>query len=354
MDASFEMTLLMVITIVAGIGAQVCAEFFKVPSIVFLLSFGILLGQDGLEIIRPSLLGNGLEVIVGLSVALILFEGGLSLELRELGKVSGSLRNLVTIGTMVTLLGGGMAAHWLSEFPWTIAFLYASIVVVTGPTVVGPLLKQVKVNRQVSTLLEGEGVLIDPVGAILAVVVLDFILNGSQATAPLTVLSGLTLRLGIGHCPEGRRLLGRQTVARNLELGAYLRRDQEGIRQDLERCYQLFPRLAERRQQLAGALSGGEQQMLAIARSLMGRPTLLMLDEPSLGLAPRLVAEVMAVLADLHQQGQTILLVEQNAQAALEIADRGYVLEAGRRTLEGRASELLGNPALRAAYLGSP
>ena len=162
-----------------------------------------------------------------------------------------------------------------------------------------------------------------------------------------------TLRLGIGHCPEGRRLLGRQTVARNLELGAYLRRDQEGIRQDLERCYQLFPRLAERRPQLAGALSGGEQQMLAIARSLMGRPTLLMLDEPSLGLAPRLVAEVMAVLADLHQQGQTILLVEQNAQAALEIADRGYVLEAGRRTLEGRAADLLGNPALRAAYLGT-
>jgi len=162
-----------------------------------------------------------------------------------------------------------------------------------------------------------------------------------------------TLRLGIGHCPEGRRLLGRQTVARNLELGAYLRQDQEGIRQDLERCYQLFPRLAERRQQLAGALSGGEQQMLAISRSLMGRPTLLMLDEPSLGLAPRLVAEVMAVLADLHQQGQTILLVEQNAQAALEIADRGYVLEAGRRTLEGRASDLLGNPALRAAYLGT-
>lgn len=162
-----------------------------------------------------------------------------------------------------------------------------------------------------------------------------------------------TLRLGIGHCPEGRRLLGRQTVARNLELGAYLRRDQEGIHQDLERCYQLFPRLAERRQQLAGALSGGEQQMLAIARSLMGRPTLLMLDEPSLGLAPRLVAEVMAVLADLHRQGQTILLVEQNAQAALEIADRGVVLEAGRRTLEGRASDLLGNPALRAAYLGT-
>jgi branched-chain amino acid transport system ATP-binding protein len=162
-----------------------------------------------------------------------------------------------------------------------------------------------------------------------------------------------TLRLGIGHCPEGRRLLGRQTVSRNLELGAYLRRDQEGIRQDLERCYQLFPRLAERRPQLAGALSGGEQQMLAIARSLMGHPTLLMLDEPSLGLAPRLVAEVMAVLADLHQQGQTILLVEQNAQAALEIADRGYVLEAGRRTLEGRAADLLGNPALRAAYLGT-
>ncbi|WP_017711914.1 cation:proton antiporter [Prochlorothrix hollandica] len=198
MDSGFELTLLMVTTVLAGIGAQVCAAYFKVPSIVFLLSFGIVLGPDGLGLIHPNLLGNGLEVIVGLSVALILFEGGLSLELRDLGKVSGSLRNLVTIGTLVTLVGGGMAAHWLSEFPWPIAFLYASIVVVTGPTVISPLLKQVKVERQVATLLEGEGVLIDPVGAILAVVVLDIILNGTTATAPMTIVVGLSARLGIG------------------------------------------------------------------------------------------------------------------------------------------------------------
>jgi branched-chain amino acid transport system ATP-binding protein len=161
-----------------------------------------------------------------------------------------------------------------------------------------------------------------------------------------------TLKLGIGHCPEGRRLLNRQSVAFNLELGAYLRRDRDGIAADLERCYGLFPRLAERRQQQAGALSGGEQQMLAIARALMGRPELLMLDEPSLGLAPKLVAEVMAILADLHQGGLTILLVEQNAQAALEIANRGYVLEAGRLQLQDTAANLLKNPQLKAAYLG--
>jgi branched-chain amino acid transport system ATP-binding protein len=162
-----------------------------------------------------------------------------------------------------------------------------------------------------------------------------------------------TLKLGIGHCPEGRRLLNRQSVAFNLELGAYLRRDQDGIATDLDRCYALFPRLAERRQQQAGALSGGEQQMLAIARALMGRPELLMLDEPSLGLAPKLVTEVMTVLAELHRNGQTILLVEQNAQAALEIADRGYVLEAGRIQLQDKATDLLKNPELKAAYLGS-
>ncbi len=161
------------------------------------------------------------------------------------------------------------------------------------------------------------------------------------------------LKLGIGHCPEGRRVLSRQSVADNLTLGAYLRRDHAGVRNDLERCYGLFPRLAERRQQLAGALSGGEQQMLAIARALMGRPELLLLDEPSLGLAPKLVGEVMQALAQLHREGLTILLVEQNAQAALEIADRGYVLEAGQLTLQGTAKELLDNPSLRAAYLGS-
>lgn len=162
-----------------------------------------------------------------------------------------------------------------------------------------------------------------------------------------------TVRLGIGHCPEGRRVLARQSVATNLELGAWLRRDHAAIQSDLERCYSLFPRLAERRQQLAGSLSGGEQQMLAIARALMGRPTLLLLDEPSLGLAPRLVAELMQILAALHQDGLSMLLVEQNAQAALEIADRGYVLEAGQLTLAGPARQLLADPSLRVAYLGS-
>ncbi|MEB3261853.1 MAG: ABC transporter ATP-binding protein [Cyanobacteriota bacterium] len=160
------------------------------------------------------------------------------------------------------------------------------------------------------------------------------------------------VRLGIGHCPEGRRVISRQSVEANLELGAYRRRDRAGVARDLNRCYALFPRLAERRQQLAGSLSGGEQQMLAIARALMGSPELLMLDEPSLGLAPRLVADVMGALAELHRDGLSILLVEQNANAALAIADRGYVLEAGRLTLEGSASTLLTDEGLRASYLG--
>ncbi|MEB3359278.1 MAG: cation:proton antiporter [Synechococcales bacterium] len=196
MDTPFEITLQMVIATIAGISAQVLGDYFKIPSIVFLLPFGILLGSDGLGVLHPNLLGVGLEVIVALSVALILFEGGLNLELRDLGRVSGSLQNLVTFGTLITLIGGGMAAHWFSEFPWSLAFLYASLVVVTGPTVISPLLKQVKVDRQVAALLEGEGVLVDPVGAILAVVVLDVILNGD--TDPLFVVSGLLLRLGIG------------------------------------------------------------------------------------------------------------------------------------------------------------
>ncbi|MEW5860338.1 MAG: cation:proton antiporter [Cyanobacteriota bacterium] len=196
METSFELTLQMVITVVAGISAQVLAQYLQVPSIVFLLLFGILLGPDGLRLLHPHSLGTGLEVITALAVAVILFEGGLNLELRELGKVSGSLRNLVTLGTLITLVGGGMAAHWLGEFPWPIAFLYASLVVVTGPTVIGPLLKQVQVDRQVAALLEGEGVLIDPVGAILAVVVLDTILNAD--TDPIEAFIGLVLRLGIG------------------------------------------------------------------------------------------------------------------------------------------------------------
>ncbi len=196
MDTSFALTLQIVLTVLAGVTAQVIGEVARVPSIIFLLLFGIALGPDGVGLLHPQMLGVGLEVIVALSVALILFEGGLSLELEELGQVSNSLRNLVTVGIFVTLIGGGMAAHWLGEFPWPLAFLYASLVVVTGPTVINPLLRQVQVDRKVATLLEGEGVLIDPIGAILAVVVLGIILNGDAD--PITVVSGLTLRLGIG------------------------------------------------------------------------------------------------------------------------------------------------------------
>ncbi|MBX9252866.1 cation:proton antiporter [Desmonostoc muscorum CCALA 125] len=201
MEASFEITLQMAIAVLAGISAQVLAAYLRVPSIVLLLLLGILFGSDGLGLLHPQLLGSGLEVIVALATAIILFEGGLNLDLRELGRVSVSLQLLVTQGTLITLLGGSMAAHWLGEFPWNIAFLYASIVVVTGPTVVGPLLKQINVDRQVATLLEGEGVLIDPVGAILAFVVLDTILNGDAD--PINAIAGLLMRLGVGAAIGG-------------------------------------------------------------------------------------------------------------------------------------------------------
>jgi len=196
MADSFSITLQIIIAVFAGIGAQVLGEFIKIPSIVLLLIFGIALGVDGLAVLHPSELGVGLEVLVALAVAIILFEGGLNLQLKELNEVSGSLRNLVTFGTLLTLLGGGVAAHYLAEFPWAIAFLYAALVVVTGPTVVGPLLKQVAVDRKVATLLEGEGVLIDPVGAILAVVVLDTILNADAGL--VEIAGGLVFRLGTG------------------------------------------------------------------------------------------------------------------------------------------------------------
>ncbi len=200
MEGSFSLTLQIVLTVLFGIGAQVLAAFLKLPSIVFLLIFGVVLGNSGLHWIQPANFGSGLEVIVSLSVAIILFEGGLNLGLRELANVSGSLRNLVTIGTLITLIGGGLAAHWLAEFPWYLAFLYGSLVVVTGPTVVGPLIKQVQVQRSVATLLEGEGVLIDPVGAILAVVVLETIFktNVSVEVDIVEIAVGLLLRLGVG------------------------------------------------------------------------------------------------------------------------------------------------------------
>jgi NhaP-type Na+/H+ or K+/H+ antiporter len=196
MGETLSVTLLIVTAVMAGVSAQVLGSYLKIPSIVFLLIFGILLGPNGLNLIHPRLLGNGLNVVVSLSVALILFEGGLQLELRSLNRISHSLRNLITIGPLISLLGGSIAAHYLGEFPWPLAILYASLVIVTGPTVISPLLKQVRVDRQVSTLLESEGVLIDPIGAIIAVLVLDVILNGNPD--PLQLFTGLLIRLVIG------------------------------------------------------------------------------------------------------------------------------------------------------------
>ncbi|MDJ0735167.1 MAG: ABC transporter ATP-binding protein [Nostocaceae cyanobacterium] len=160
------------------------------------------------------------------------------------------------------------------------------------------------------------------------------------------------VQLGIAHCPEGRRILTRQTVFDNLILGAYIRDDTAQIKADIQRQFELFPRLAQRRQQLAGTLSGGEQQMLAIARALMSKPKLLLLDEPSLGLAPAIVREIFTIIENLRSTGVTILLVEQNANLALQIADRGYVLEAGYITLTGIASDLITDERVKKAYLG--
>jgi branched-chain amino acid transport system ATP-binding protein len=198
--------------------------------------------------------------------------------------------------------------------------------------------------------------------------------NGSGKTSTLRAITGLEtpragrivfsgrdiqarptheiIRAGISMAPEGRRIFTNLTVYENLLLGAYFRRDQENLGLDLDLLYDTFPRLAERRNQAAGTLSGGEQQMLALGRALMSRPQLLLLDEPSLGLAPLLVKEVFQVITLLNQRGVTILLVEQNAAAALQIAHHGYVLETGRVVLAGSGADLLAHPRLQAAYLG--
>jgi branched-chain amino acid transport system ATP-binding protein len=160
------------------------------------------------------------------------------------------------------------------------------------------------------------------------------------------------VKRGIAHSPEGRRILARQTVLTNLQLGAYTRSDRLGVKSDIEEQLQRFPRLSERREQLAGTLSGGEQQMLAIARALMSRPKLLLLDEPSLGLAPQIVREIFSIIRKLNESGVTILLVEQNAHLALETANRGYVLAAGRLTIAGEARDLLKDERVKQAYLG--
>jgi branched-chain amino acid transport system ATP-binding protein len=162
------------------------------------------------------------------------------------------------------------------------------------------------------------------------------------------------VKLGVAHSPEGRGVFPNLTVMENLEMGAYIRRDRDGIRKDLEHCFQLFPRLKERISQKAGTLSGGEQQMLAISRAIMTKPTLLMLDEPSLGLAPLIVAQIFEIIKQVNKDGVTILLVEQNARMALEISNRAYVVETGKITLSGKGSDLLDDRRVIDSYLGGP
>jgi len=209
-----------------------------------------------------------------------------------------------------------------------------------------------------------------PKGAIVALLGA----NGSGKTTTIRAITGLAapqagrllldgrpltglpphevVRRGVAVVPEGRRIFINLSVHENLLLGGYVRRDKDSLARDLDEIYDTFPHLAERRGQMAGTLSGGEQQMLALGRALMSRPRLLLLDEPSLGLAPLLVKEVFNIVARLNRRGVTILLVEQNAAAALKIAGRGYVLETGRVVLEGTGAELLEHPQLQDAYLG--
>jgi branched-chain amino acid transport system ATP-binding protein len=198
--------------------------------------------------------------------------------------------------------------------------------------------------------------------------------NGAGKTTTLRTLSGLlkpsggsvrfegrdlnkvpahkVVSLGLAHSPEGRHIFPRMSIEDNLRLGAYLRDDKAGIAKDIQRAYDLFPILGERRKQAAGTLSGGEQQMLAMGRALMSQPKLLMLDEPSMGLSPIMMQKIMATIKELKAQGTTILLVEQNAQAALSLADQGYVMEVGKITLTGSGQELLHDESVRKAYLG--
>ncbi|MEU6142281.1 ABC transporter ATP-binding protein [Streptomyces sp. NPDC047081] len=198
--------------------------------------------------------------------------------------------------------------------------------------------------------------------------------NGAGKTTTLRTLSGLLkpsagkimfdgkpltgvaahkiVALGLAHSPEGRHIFPRLTIEENLQLGAFLRKDKEAIEKDIQRAYDLFPILGERRRQAAGTLSGGEQQMLAMGRALMSQPKLLMLDEPSMGLSPIMMQKIMATIVELKSQGTTILLVEQNAQAALSLADHGHVMEVGNIVLSGTGQDLLHDESVRKAYLG--
>jgi len=221
-----------------------------------------------------------------------------------------------------------------------------------------------KVNAVRSLTLDvKEGELVSLIGA-----------NGAGKTTTLKAISGLLndiegkitfkdrditgaspktiIGLGIAHCPEGRRVFPYMTVLENLEMGCYLRSDVPGIAKDLETVFERFPVLKERRQQTAGTLSGGEQQMLAIGRALMSRPKLILFDEPSLGLAPNLVDATFEIITGIRDQGVTVLMVEQNAYAALELCDRAYVLESGEVSLHGPGEDLLNDPHVQQAYLG--
>jgi branched-chain amino acid transport system ATP-binding protein len=221
----------------------------------------------------------------------------------------------------------------------------------------------IEVLRDIS-LDVGEGEMVAMIGA-----------NGAGKSTTLRCISGLlrathgSLRFagqstmgvaphqlvgrGLAHAPEGRRIFPRLTVRENLQLGAYTRRDPAGVKHDMNAIYELFPVLVERREQLGGTLSGGEQQMLALSRAWMSRPRLLLLDEPSLGLAPKVSAKVFDVLGQWHRQGMSMLLVEQNARQALALAQRAYVIEHGAIILSGRASELAADPRVQQAYLGA-
>ena len=160
------------------------------------------------------------------------------------------------------------------------------------------------------------------------------------------------LKMGLAQVPEGRRVFTHMTVLENLEMGAFARKDRTAVAGDLDRVFQSFPRLKERRRQIAGTLSGGEQPMLAMGRAIMSSPRMIMLDEPSMGLSPILVEEIFSIIREVHSNGMTVLLVEQNAQMALSIADRAYVLETGKVVLQGSAKEMLDNEEVRRAYLG--
>jgi branched-chain amino acid transport system ATP-binding protein len=217
--------------------------------------------------------------------------------------------------------------------------------------------------REVSIKV-GQGELVSLIGA-----------NGAGKTTTLKALSGLIspvkgritflgqditrasarriLRLGIAHCPEGRRIFPYMTVRENLEMGSYLRDDSREIAADMARLFERFPILSERAEQAAGTLSGGEQQMLAISRALMSRPKLALFDEPSLGLAPNLVERTFEIIKEIRRQGTTVVMVEQNAFAALELSDRAYVLEQGRVTMTGTGAALLKDPHVKSAYLGA-